>query len=159
MLVFTMEDVWLSRFPDSKGSVHLEDIPETPASWRNEALATKWDAVRRARRVVTAALEIERTNKVIGASLEAAPEVFIEDAKLLETLQSVPFEDICITSSLALNSGQGGAFHVAEVAGIGVTFKHAPGEKCVRCWKILPDVGSHAHPGLCARCDEAVSQD
>jgi isoleucyl-tRNA synthetase len=157
MLVFTMEDVWLSRFPDSTGSVHLEDIPETPLAWRDEALASKWDAVRRARKVVTAALEVERTNKVIGASLEAAPEVFVEDAKLLETLKSVPFEDVCITSSLALSAGQGGAFRLPDVSGIGVTFHMAPGEKCVRCWKVLPDVGTHAHAGLCARCNEAVS--
>jgi len=157
MLVFTMEEVWLCRFPGDQSSVHLEDIPETPAAWKDEALAAKWEAVRRARRVVTAALEVERTNKVIGASLEAAPEVFVTDAKLLATLKSVPFEDVCITSSLALSAGQGGAFHLPEVAEVGVTFHMAPGEKCTRCWKVLPDVGTHAHPGLCARCNDAVS--
>ena len=30
------------------------------------------------------------------------------------------------------------------------------GEKCARCWKILPDVGTHAHPGVCERCDAAL---
>jgi isoleucyl-tRNA synthetase len=29
----------------------------------------------------------------------------------------------------------------------------ADGEKCVRCWHVLPDVNTHsAHPGLCSRC-------
>ena len=33
----------------------------------------------------------------------------------------------------------------------------APGAKCLRCWKVLPEVGSHAtHPGLCLRCADAV---
>ncbi len=30
ILVFTMEDVWLSRFPDDAGSVHLRDMATTP---------------------------------------------------------------------------------------------------------------------------------
>jgi isoleucyl-tRNA synthetase len=36
-------------------------------------------------------------------------------------------------------------------------FELASGEKCERCWQILPDVGSHAHAGTCARCDAALS--
>ena len=33
----------------------------------------------------------------------------------------------------------------------------APGEKCARCWKVLPEVGTvAAHPGLCLRCAEVV---
>jgi isoleucyl-tRNA synthetase len=33
----------------------------------------------------------------------------------------------------------------------------APGDKCARCWKILPEVGGHAaHPTLCLRCADAV---
>ena len=50
-----------------------------------------------------------------------------------------------------------GAFTLPEVKGIAVVFAKSTGEKCARCWKVLPDVGSHAHDGLCARCDEAVS--
>jgi isoleucyl-tRNA synthetase len=73
ILVFTMEEVWLERFPGDESSVHLQDIPETPADWRDAALAAKWERVRAARRVVTAALEVQRRDKVIGASLEAAP--------------------------------------------------------------------------------------
>ena len=33
----------------------------------------------------------------------------------------------------------------------------AEGEKCERCWKVLPDVGSNPDvPGVCGRCAEAV---
>jgi isoleucyl-tRNA synthetase len=158
ILVFTMEEVWLCRFPGEGASVHLEDMPATPEGWRDEALAAKWEAVRRARRVVTAALEIERTNKVIGASLEAAPVVHVEDAGVLAALRSVAFEDICITSGLSLTGDPEPqeAFRLPEVPGIGVVFETAEGEKCQRCWKILPDVGSHGHAGTCARCDEAL---
>ncbi len=158
VLVFTMEDVWLDRFPGDESSVHLQDIPETPASWKDEALAAKWAKVRRARRAVTAALEVQRTDKVIGASLEATPVVHIEDAETLEALKSVNFDDICITSGINLTGdpAPAEAFRLPEVAGVGVVFEKAEGEKCQRCWKILPDVGTHQHPGTCQRCNEAL---
>src|SRR6056297_1605914 len=89
VLVFTMEEVWLERFPGDESSVHLVDIPETPKEWLNEPLAAKWATVRQARRVVTAALEVQRTDKVIGASLESAPVVHVRDAEALEVLKSV----------------------------------------------------------------------
>jgi isoleucyl-tRNA synthetase len=158
VLVFTMEDVWLDRFPGDDSSVHLQDIPETPASWKDEALAAKWAKVRRARRAVTAALEVQRTDKVIGASLEAAPVVHIEDAETLDALKSVNFDDICITSGITLTGdpAPAEAFRLPEIAGVGVVFEKADGEKCQRCWKILPDVGRHQHPGTCQRCNDAL---
>ncbi|MDC0738229.1 isoleucine--tRNA ligase [Cognatishimia sp. SS12] len=159
ILVFTMEEVWLERFPGDQSSVHLVDMPDTPADWLDEPLAAKWAKVRRARRVVTAALEVQRTDKVIGASLEAAPIVHVRDADMLEALKSVAFDDICITSGMMLTPDPipAEAFRLPEVEGVGVEFEKADGEKCQRCWKILPDVGKHSHAGTCSRCDEALS--
>ncbi|GAB4386014.1 isoleucine--tRNA ligase [Albidovulum sp.] len=158
ILVFTMEDVWLSRYPGETSSVHLMDMPATPADWLDEPLALKWEKIRRVRRVVTAALEVQRAAKVIGSSLEAAPVVHVEDREVLEALRSVPFAEICITSAIVLSGdpAPNEAFRLPEVPGVGVVFETAEGEKCQRCWKILPDVGSHAHPGLCGRCDAAL---
>jgi isoleucyl-tRNA synthetase len=158
VLVFTMEEVWLERFPGAGSSVHLQDIPETPADWRDEPLSRKWQAVRRARRVVTAALEVQRSDKVIGASLEAAPVVHVRDAGTLAALKTTDFEDVCITSGVVLTGDPmpAEAFRLPEVEGVGVVFEKAEGEKCARCWKILPDVGRHVHPGTCARCNAAL---
>ena len=158
ILVFTMEEVWLERFPGEDSSVHLVDMPETPASWLDEPLAEKWAAVRRVRRVVTAALEVQRQDKVIGASLEAAPVVHVRDAEVLKALRTVDLADICITSGIQLTGDPipQEAFRLPEVEGVGVVFELAEGEKCQRCWKILPDVGTHRHPGVCGRCDEAL---
>ncbi|MBM9596399.1 isoleucine--tRNA ligase [Roseitranquillus sediminis] len=158
ILVFTMEEVWLERFPGEESSVHLVDMPETPAEWRDNALAAKWAEVRRVRRVVTAALEVQRREKVIGASLEAAPVVHVDSALTREALTSVAFDDVCIVSGIEVMDGPApaDAFRLDEVPGVGVVFAEAPGEKCERCWKILPDVGTHPHPAVCARCDEAL---
>jgi isoleucyl-tRNA synthetase len=157
ILVFTMEEVWLERFPGEGSSVHLQDMPETPADWRDDALAAKWAKVRAARRVVTAALEVQRREKVIGASLEAAPLLQVADPGMAAVLRAVAMDDVCITSDLTIMEGepQDDAFRLDD-PGIGVVFHRADGEKCQRCWKILPDVGSHRHPGVCTRCDEAL---
>lgn len=159
VMVFTMEEVWLERFPGDDSSVHLIDFPETPADWLNEPLAAKWAGVRDVRRVVTAALEIQRTDKVIGASLEAAPVVHVRDADVVAALKSVNFADICITSTIEVSNDPmpAEAFRLPEIEGVGVVFEMADGEKCQRCWKILPDVGQHSHAGVCGRCDDALS--
>ncbi|WP_340107212.1 isoleucine--tRNA ligase [Pikeienuella sp. HZG-20] len=157
ILVFTMEEVWLERFPGEESSVHLMDFPETP-DWSDAPLAAKWETIRRARHVVTGALEVERREKRIGASLEAAPVVHVADDAARAALETVDFADICITSAVEIRAGEGPeeAFRLADVPGIAVTPARAEGAKCARCWKVLPDVGAHAHADVCARCDAAL---
>ncbi len=158
ILCFTMEEVWLERHPGPVSSVHLHDFPETPNEWLDTDLAAKWATVRRVRRVVTGALEVKRTEKVIGASLEAAPVVHVseDEAAVLRTLS---FEDLCITSGIEITTdpSPAEAFRLEDVPGVGVLFEMADGHKCQRCWKILLDVGHHSHTGVCARCDAALN--
>ena len=158
ILVFTMEEVWLERYPDDNGSVHLTDFTATPAEWYDAQVMDNVARVRRVRRVVTAALEVQRRDKVIGSSLEAAPVVHVEDAETRALLGGIDIDDLCITSGLTVTGDPvpSEAFRMPEVEGIGVVFELATGEKCQRCWKILPDVGRHAHPGVCGRCDSAL---
>jgi isoleucyl-tRNA synthetase len=153
-----MEEVWLQRHDGDDVSLHLEDMPVTPADWRDDTLAEKWEALRKVRRVVTGAIEIQRQDKVIGASLEAAPSVHIRDAEVLKLAKSVDFADICITSAVHLSNDPipDAAFRLPEIEGIGVEFEKAEGGKCMRCWKILPDVGKHGHGDVCGRCDAAL---
>lgn len=157
VLVFTMEDVW-EHLSGKEGSVHLEDFPETPEAWLDPSLADKWAAIRRVRRVVTGALEVERQEKRIGASLEAAPIAYVEDEAVRDLLASVDFADLCITSDITVSDAAvpDGAFTLDDTPGVAVVSRKAGGDKCGRCWKILPDVGTHKHPGTCARCDKAL---
>jgi len=158
VLVFTMEEAWLERFPGDASSIHLVDMPDTPADWLDEPLALKWAAVRRVRSVVTGALEIKRREKIIGSSLEAAPVVHIEDPEILQAVRSVEFDDVCITSDITLTSAPmpQESFRLPDVEGVGVVFEGADGRKCQRCWKILPDVGAYSHPEVCRRCNAAL---
>jgi isoleucyl-tRNA synthetase len=143
ILVFTCEEAWLSRYPMAE-SVHLEAFPEIPAAWRDDALAAKWEKIRKIRAVVTGALEIERAKKRIGSSLEAAPIFYIADPDLRRLLDGIDFAEICITSDIALEAGEGApdAFRLAEVPGVAVLPRLAEGRKCARSWKISPLVGS-----------------
>ncbi len=158
ILAFTMEEVWLERFPGDESSVHLQLFPELPEGWLDPALAAKWEAVRRVRRVVLGALEVERRDKRIGASLEAAPAIHIDDAALRALCAGADMADICITSGATLPEAPApdGAFRLDDAPGVAVAPLLAEGRKCARCWKVLPDVGRHAHPGTCARCDAAL---
>ncbi|MGF1445701.1 MAG: isoleucine--tRNA ligase [Pikeienuella sp.] len=159
ILVFTMEEVWLTRFGADGGSVHLEDFPETPESWADPGLAATWEQVRLVRRVVNGALEVARRDKVIGAPLEAAPMLYIAEPALAEALAGADLAEVCITSdlSIARHEPPQEAFRLDNER-VGVIIHRAEGKKCARCWRVLEDVDTHTLPGLCGRCDAAVAE-
>ncbi|MFL0692223.1 MAG: isoleucine--tRNA ligase [Agrobacterium tumefaciens] len=160
MMPFTTEEAWLSRDPNAE-SVHLEQFPTVPADWSNEAVAEKWKSVRTVRRAVTGALEIERKEKRIGSSLEAAPVVHVADAELLKALDGLDFAEICITSDIQVVSGEGPAeaFRLEDGTKVAVEPKLAEGTKCARSWKITKDVGSDPdYPDVSARDAQALRE-
>ncbi|MBS9719494.1 isoleucine--tRNA ligase [Tianweitania sp. BSSL-BM11] len=160
MLPFTTEEAWRDRNPDAV-SVHLEQFPEVPAEWRDDALAAKWRKVRQVRKVVTAALEIERAKKAIGSSLEAAPFVHITDAELAKAVADVDLSEIAITSGLTVSTQAApeGAYTLDEVAGVAVVPALADGTKCARSWRYTDDVGSDpAYPDVSARDAAALHE-
>nr|WP_295132351.1 isoleucine--tRNA ligase [uncultured Reyranella sp.] len=160
---FTAEEAWLARpgdMPDGKAeSVHLRLYPTIPPAWLDAALGEKWKTVRALRRVVTGALELERAEKRIGSSLQAAPHVHVAP-EYLKAMEGLDLVEICITSGGDLVAGEApaGAFTLPDVPGVAVVANLAEGTKCARCWQVLEEVGkSAAHPLICRRCEEAVS--
>jgi isoleucyl-tRNA synthetase len=137
ILVFTSEETWAARDASAR-SVHLEQFPVIPAAWRNDALAAKWDSVRRVRSVVTGALEIARAAKDIGSSLEAAPRVSVANPTFIAALEGVDFAEVCITSDIAVATSDvpsDDAFRLPEVPGVSVVVERARGVKCARSWR------------------------
>ncbi|MBP1850455.1 isoleucine--tRNA ligase [Rhizobium halophytocola] len=160
MLVFTMEEAWLSRYPDAE-SVHLEQFPEVPAKWLNPDLDAKWAKIKKVRTVVTGALEVERREKRIGSSLEASPVIHINDPALVKVLDGLDLADICITSgvTIATDEGPAEAFRLADIPTVAVEPKLAEGTKCARSWKITADVGSDPqYPDVSARDAAALRE-
>jgi isoleucyl-tRNA synthetase len=160
MLCFTMEEAWLSRH-GGEGSVHLEQFPDVPQAWRDKGLEARWEKIRQVRAVITGALEIERRDKRIGSSLEAAPEVHVANPALLAAIAGVDLAEIAITSAARLIEGEGpaAAFRLPEVPGVAVVPGLAEGRKCARSWKVSPEVGSDPdYPDVTARDAAALRE-
>ncbi|MGV6818993.1 MAG: isoleucine--tRNA ligase [Parvularcula sp.] len=154
---FTAEEAYLMRYGDDDSqSVHLQQMSSDTEGWRDDELAATWAELRKVRRVVTGALELARKDKEIGASLEAKPVLYVEDASLFATLDRHDMPELFITSEVALEQGAApqNSFCLPDVSGVGVVVEQAPGEKCARCWRVLEDVNPST--ALCGRCAEVV---
>ncbi len=170
-LCFTAEEAWQTRREEvdtetqaaMEKSVHLRHFPTIPEEWCDFTLAEKWEQLRNIRRVVTGAVERERAEKRLGSSLQACPILYIESS-LAPLFDAVDWAEIAITSAAQwrVAAPPQAAFTLADVPGVAVVVDSAAGEKCARCWKILPEVGppspgSPNHLDLCHRCREAVA--
>lgn len=146
ILCFTAEEAWQYRpegvFEDAE-SVHMRNFPDVPASWQNAALAEKWETIAKTRSEILGAIEPMRASKELRSSLEAAPTLSVE-ADAAAILKTVDLAEICITAPVTVTEGSEG-----------ISIKKADGDKCERCWKILPEVGSEKD-GVCNRCADAV---
>jgi isoleucyl-tRNA synthetase len=146
VLCFTAEEAWGARFGDAE-SVHLQLFPAPPPEWRDDALGARWERIRAIRRRITTAIEEARRANTVGASLAAAVTLPLAPDEA-ELLNAAEWEEIAIVSAVHLVAGSGD--DPAIIA-------PAPGTKCVRCWRVLPEVGAQpGHPTLCARCADAV---
>ena len=164
ILVFTAEEAWLERYPEQKtldGSVHLELFAQAPAAWLDPELAERWSKIRKVRRVVTGALELERAAKRLGSSLEAAPQVFVSDPDLLAALSGADLAEISITSAIRVESGEGPAeaIRLPEVPGVAVVPHRADGVKCARSWRYFdPATADPAYPTVTPRDAKALRE-
>ncbi|MEO6225269.1 MAG: class I tRNA ligase family protein, partial [Sphingomicrobium sp.] len=129
VLVFTAEEVWGTRYPDS-GSVHLLEWPAIPAA---QADQDRWSALRALRATVTEAIEPLRRDKVLGSSLEAEVTVPGSEHPLL-------LQELFISSTVH--------------SGDAITVTNTANHKCGRCWRHLPEVKESGD--LCNRCEGVV---
>jgi isoleucyl-tRNA synthetase len=155
VLVFTTEEAWQEwRKISGAGeeSVHLRIYPAVPNEWHDQRLGEKWGILIGYRGNATMAIENLRRLGKVGSSLEAS--VTIEVSKTDHwAFENIDFAEIAIVSDAVISFSSSGS---------GVQFgpvDRAVGNKCERCWKVLPEVGkSAAHPGLCRRCEAVVTR-
>ncbi len=136
-------------------------FPETPESWRDEAEAARWARVEAVTRVVTGALEVERREKRIGAALEAAVFVSMADKAARADFDGLDVAEVFRVSQATLVSGgeAPGDFRLESTPGVSVRVERAPGQKCARSWRVLPEVGSDPrYPDLSLRDADAVAE-
>ena len=149
IISFTTEEIYKIIYNNEK-SIHLENFSTIPEKWLNKSLGNKWNQLKLVRQVCNVAIEVKRTNKELGSSLEADLEIFL-DKKYLDLVKNIDLSEFCITSKAKAQilNGQKDLelFKLENIQGIGVLVKKAVGNKCPRCWKIFEE--------SCNRCKNA----
>jgi isoleucyl-tRNA synthetase len=146
VLAFTAEEAWIARFGEH-ACVHLQEFPDVPACWQDEALALRWEAIRAMRKEVTQALEPLRAAGQIKGSLEAAVTLAFDSEE--HFLSEPEWAELGIVSQVR--------FATVSTPSFSVVASVAAGHKCARCWRVLEEVGTvRRHPALCLRCADAV---
>ncbi len=151
ILAFTCDEIWLAmphRECDDPRNVLLNEMnkPFTEYALDGDTMAA-WSGLITLRDAVNAALETARNEKKIGKSLEAKvtiPSGRIDGSRFVSMDE---LADLLIVSQ-------------AEVSGDAaeVRVEPAAGQKCERCWKVLPTVGADSkHSTLCPRCAKVIS--
>ena len=97
--------------------------------------------------MVTTAIENARSDSKIGGSLQASVNLSLKEEEK-KLLSGIDLPALFITSEAKIISDR--------AAQTKVEIHLAAGEKCARCWKVLPEV--KVDHGLCIRCEEVVSE-
>jgi len=146
ILSFTTEEIFQIINQGHNSSIHLQTFPKIPANWKNEKLFEKWEKFKTIRKVVNAAIEVKRSNKDIGSSLEADVEIYLKE-DYLKIAKDFDLAENFITSKAVARliiKEDKKLFKLDDVENINVLVKKAEGNKCPRCWKIFS--------GPCIRC-------
>jgi isoleucyl-tRNA synthetase len=153
IISFTSEEAWQSRHQDNSTSILSQTITEKDFTYSYSSLEKSFDELKRVRKSVTAALEIKRNEKLIGSSLQAKAIIYIP-SEIKQILSTLDLAEMCIVSGVEIKD-------IAEKIPSSMNFEEedifvdislAEGDKCQRCWTILPEVKDN-QDHLCNRCD------
>ena len=88
--------------------------------------------------IANAAIEIKRSSKDIGSSLDADIQIYLGE-EYLKLTQDINLSEYFITSRAEVKPivEDDKLFKLNDVENIKVLVKKAEGQKCPRCWKIL----------------------
>lgn len=158
ILSFTAEEAWAHRpvgVFDDTDSVHLRTFPEISDQWKNHILAEKYAIVLEEREHVTKYLEALRSSKKIGSSLDAALIVSPppKHRDIFASIKEKDLADLFVVSSVVLLLD---SENEPKADSIEISQGMAGGDKCDRCWKVLPEVSHNG--GICNRCADVVKQ-
>ena len=153
IISFTSEEAWQSRHQDNSTSILSQIITDKDFTYSNSNLEKSFDELKRVRKSVTAALEIKRNEKLIGSSLQAKAIIYIP-SEIKQILSKLDLAEMCIVSGVEIKdiTEKSPSSMNFEEEDIFVDISLAKGDKCQRCWTILPEVKDN-QDHLCSRCD------
>ena len=163
ILAFTSDEIWESmphKSEDNRISVYLNDMPTERAEWEFDG-AQRYEKLFSVRDDVMKALELARTDKIIGKSLDAKVGIYTDDSQIKELLTSFgdELETVFIGSGVKVcDAPPEGAFTETD-SGIAVTVTGADGCRCDRCW-LIREKGVKTDDGgfLCLRCADVIGE-
>jgi isoleucyl-tRNA synthetase len=173
VLSFTAEEIWQSmkqRAEVTEESVFLAIFPEVDKRYHDTELERRWSDLFILRDEVNKALEIKRTERFIGNSLEAKVVLYFSEGKELSA-QSIEqryktlitqYKDFLptffIVSAVEVaDKSPDGSYKSKEIEGLEVKVEKAPGSKCQRCWNWSETVGRLKEaPEICERCYKVI---
>jgi isoleucyl-tRNA synthetase len=176
ILSITADELWrhLPDFKGKEGSVHIAEFPTTESleQMRDPRLEARWELLLHARSAVNAKLEVLREAKTIGSSLQGRVTIDVADPVAASLLRryadTLPMFFIVSDVTLGPTAARAPllADHELDERLKGSTTAEwiveaaaAAGEKCPRCWRIVPTVSSAPETlGLCSRCVDALAQ-
>ncbi|MBO6492469.1 MAG: isoleucine--tRNA ligase [Pelagibacteraceae bacterium] len=138
ILSFTTEEIYKIVNKNETDSIHLKNFPNIPLAWQNDHLFKKWSKLNYIRQVCNSAIEVKRSNKELGSSLEADLEIYLDD-QYLKLAKEINLSEYCITSraiAKPFDNKKENLFQIENISGVKVLVKKAKGKKCPRCWKI-----------------------
>jgi isoleucyl-tRNA synthetase len=153
ILPVTSDELWRHLPGAREESVHLADFPSNVQALDDAGLVADWERLLEVRDEVNRALETARQAKEIGTSLAAR--VALTAGGALGAVLAAHEHDLpmlFIVSQVALD--------VSGPEGVSVSVGRAEGDKCERCWRIVPSVSrDQGTEGLCNRCIDALAGD
>src|SRR5690606_4698119 len=174
ILPVTADALWRELPGEREASVHIALFPEGVDRWADGPRLERWRRLLDVREQVNAKLEEQRKAKVIGNSLEA--QVILRASGEYATLlrahadQLAPLfivSDVVLTGGPVLEPFSVVAAAAQAVAGdpprpddrgtLAIEVVRAPGIKCERCWRYVPEVVTEGEAaGICRRCEHAL---
>lgn len=159
VLSFTSDEIW-QRIPgERENSVHMAAFPEKMTAYQDDELEARYERLQKVRSEVSKQLEIARTDKRLGQSLEAkvllsVPEDYRELISSYQDLLPTYF----IVSQVELTDDIPEPQDAENIPGLKLQVLSAEGEKCDRCWNYATSVGNNQeHPSICDRCAAALT--
>ena len=155
ILSFTAQEAWPLIPGQTEKYVFTTEWYDIPvASTANLISEADWQTLISVKSAVNKQIEAARNAKLIGSNLSAKVELWAnpELKAILDQLDN-ELRFVLITSTVMVNTFDAAQGEATEIEGLRVKVSAAEGEKCARCWHVLPDVNTHAaHLGLCSRC-------
>ncbi len=155
ILSFTAQEAWALIPEQSEKYVFTAEWYAIPTATTENLLAeADWQRLIQVKSAVNKQIEAARNAKLVGSNLSAKVEIWADDAlkALLDQLEN-ELRFVLITSQVHVYSYDEKQGEATDMTGLRVKISPAEGEKCARCWHVLPDVNTHAaHVGLCSRC-------